>query len=91
MTFDITIHGRGGHGSRPDLSHNPIDCFAAVHAAMQQLPGGFEISKAEGGTSNNIIPNDLRFTCFCSDPDAEQLKNILNNLCSIYHCTVKFN
>lgn len=91
MNFDITIHGKGGHGSRPDNSHNPIECFPPVYAAMQQLPGGFTITKVEGGTSTNIIPNNLRFVGSCAAEDYAQLKNILNSLCGVYYCTVEFN
>ena len=29
--FDVTIHGKGGHGSRPDLARSPIDCFCEIH------------------------------------------------------------
>src|SRR5699024_514921 len=25
LPFEVTIKGRGGHGSRPDLAHSPID------------------------------------------------------------------
>ncbi len=91
MNFDITIHGKGGHGSRPDLSHNPIECFPGVYAAMQQLPGGFTITKVLGGTSNNIIPNDLRFMGSCAEEDMQQLRHILESICPVYHCTVEFN
>lgn len=91
MEFTITIHGKGGHGSRPDNSRNPIECFPSAYAAMQQLPGGFTITKVAGGNANNIIPNDLHFTGSCTDEDFEQLKNILNSLCGVYFCTVEFD
>lgn len=90
MDFDITIHGKGGHGSRPDNSHNPIECFLPVYAAIQQLPGSVRITKVEAGNSANIIPNDLHFTGICANEDYEELKNILNSLCGVYHCTTEF-
>ena len=37
MEFHITIQGKGGHGSRPDLSYNPVDCFAAVYGGLQTI------------------------------------------------------
>ena len=37
MEFHITIQGKGGHGSRPDLSYNPVDCFAAVYSGLQTI------------------------------------------------------
>ena len=91
MTFEMIIHGKGGHGSRPDKSHNPIECFPPIYAAMQQLPGGCHITKVIGGNSTNIIPNDLLISGSCADGDAEQLKNICNSLCSANHCTVEFH
>lgn len=91
MQFDITIHGKGGHGSRPDNSYNPIECLPPVYAAMQQLPGGVRITSVVAGTSGNIIPNDLRFSGICADENYEQLKDIINNLCGVYHCTAEFN
>ena len=90
MQFDITIHGKGGHGSRPDKSHNPIECFPPIYAAMQQLPGGCHITKVIGGNSTNIIPNDLLISGSCAEEDYEELKNILNSLCGVYHCTAEF-
>ena len=37
MGFQITIEGQGGHGSRPDQSNNPIDCFVAIYQRLQAL------------------------------------------------------
>ena len=90
MNFEIIIHGKGGHGSRPDLSYNPIESFPMIYAAMQQLPGGFTVTKVEAGKSSNVIPNDLYFTGSCAEEDIQQLKNIVTSVCSIYHCTPEF-
>ena len=90
MHFEIIIHGKGGHGSRPDKSYNPIECFPPVYAAMQQLSGGVHVTKVTAGNSSNIIPNDLQIVGSCADEDYEELKNILNSLCGVYHCTVEF-
>lgn len=87
MEFDITIQGKGGHGSRPDLSHNPVDCFAAVYGALQTV--GCTITRVDGGTAGNIIPDALRFTGNCGNMEA--LKRILEHTCKIYHCTAVFN
>ena len=87
MEFDITIQGRGGHGSRPDLACNPIDCFSAVFGALQQV--GCQITHVDSGTAGNIIPDTLRFKGSCQDMDA--LRLILEHTCSIYHCSAIFN
>lgn len=87
MEFDITIQGKGGHGSRPDLSRNPIDCFAAVFGALQIV--GCRITHVNSGTAANIIPDALHFQGSCDDMDA--VKRILEHTCSIYHCTAVYN
>lgn len=94
--FELTIQGRGGHGSRPDLSINPIDCFAAIHTALNRLcPVGTElvIGRIDGGTSSNIIPDRLTFsaTFHYNDPAQEQtfradLQRICTTLCRNYGC-----
>lgn len=87
MEFDITIQGKGGHGSRPDLSRNPIDCFAAVYGALQTA--GCSVTFVDGGTAGNIIPDSLRFKGTCKDMDA--VKRILEHTCAVYHCTPVYN
>lgn len=87
MEFHIAIQGKGGHGSRPDLSHNPIDCFAAVYGALQTV--GCRITYVDGGTAANIIPDCLHFKGTCEDMNA--LKRILEHTCAIYHCTAVYN
>lgn len=87
MEFDITIQGKGGHGSRPDLSRNPIDCFAAVFGALQTL--GCKVTFVDSGTAGNIIPDYLRFKGSCQDVDA--VKRILEHTCAVYHCTSIYN
>ena len=68
--FDVTIEGRGGHGSRPDLAVSPIDCFCAIHQQMQALrmravaPDQvltYSLGVVEAGQQANVIPGSLRF------------------------------
>ncbi|MEA1903889.1 MAG: M20/M25/M40 family metallo-hydrolase [Actinomycetota bacterium] len=37
MTIRITLHGRAGHASRPDLTDNPIERLPAVLGAIERL------------------------------------------------------
>lgn len=87
MEFNITIQGKGGHGSRPDLGCNPVDCFAAVYGALQAV--GCEITNVDGGTAGNIIPEALYFQGTCKDMDA--VKRILEHTCAAYRCTAVFH
>ncbi len=68
--FDVTIHGRGGHGSRPDLAVSPIDCFSAIHQQLLALrmrtvePDKvltFSLGLVQAGEQGNVIPDTLRF------------------------------
>lgn len=68
--FDVTIHGRGGHGSRPDLAASPIDCFCAIHQQLSSLrmraikPDEvltYSLGTVHSGELSNVIPEKLRF------------------------------
>ena len=68
--FDVTIHGQGGHGSRPDLATSPIDCFCAIHQQLNALrmrvvePDQvltYSLGLVHSGEQSNIIPGLLRF------------------------------
>lgn len=64
------IIGRGGHGSRPDLSINPIDCMLAlldeIYKAPMKFthpfePVTFSIAKIQSGHVHNVIPDVAEF------------------------------
>ena len=68
--FDVTIEGKGGHGSRPDLAVSPVDCFCAIHQQLQALrmravaPDQvltYSLGVVEAGQQANVIPDSLRF------------------------------
>jgi len=68
--FDVTIHGKGGHGSRPDLAVSPIDCFCAIHQQVSALrmravkPDQvltYSLGLVQAGEQSNTIPDSLRF------------------------------
>jgi len=68
--FDVTIHGKGGHGSRPDLANSPIDCFCAIHQQLSSLrmratpPDQvltYSLGTVHSGELSNVIPENLRF------------------------------
>ena len=70
MGFNITIHGKGGHGSRPDQANSPIDCFVAIYNALQAArltkitpfkPLTLSVGLLKAGAVSNVIPNDLTF------------------------------
>ena len=69
--FEITLQGRGGHGSQPQLCRDPIVAGAALIGALQTVVargvgsgGGAVVSVCsfEAGTTNNVIPEVARMT-----------------------------
>lgn len=70
MRFRLTIKGHSGHGSRPDLACNTIDCFHLIYTAWQTLrmtrvrPDTsltWSVCSLHAGDSHNVIPDKL--TC----------------------------
>lgn len=68
--FRLAIHGRGGHGSRPDLACSPIDCFCAIHQQVNALrmrtvqPDQvltYSLGMVQSGEQSNVIPETLHF------------------------------
>ncbi|MGD8193063.1 amidohydrolase [Herbiconiux sp. P18] len=65
-SIDITIHGRGGHGSRPETTIDPIVLAAAIVLRLQtivarevapQETAVVTVGRLSAGTKNNIIPD----------------------------------
>ncbi len=66
---DITIHGRGGHGSAPQTTVDPIVIAARTVLALQTIvsrennpqdPAVVTVGSIHGGTRNNIIPDEVK-------------------------------
>ena len=102
MGFNIKIKGRGGHGSRPDMSISPVDCFVAVYNGMNTIrmrncdpynPITFSVGHIVSGTKGNIIPDELQFEGTVRLFDYEQgmrfrtaFLEMLENTCKAYGC-----
>ena len=64
--FRITLQGKGGHGSSPEICIDPITAGVHVHLALQELiarevPAAKEVAltvgKFAGGLAANVIPD----------------------------------
>ncbi len=104
--FDVTINGKGGHGSRPDQSINPIDAFVAIYQGMQSMrltsvdpykTLTYSVGLLEGGSIGNVIPQKVRFagTIRCFDRAVSKkfradLKHFIAKTCEAYNCTVTY-
>lgn len=71
QAFSITIEGKGGHGSRPDQSINPIDAFAAIYNYLENYRLAkvnpfetltYSVGVIDAGNVPNVIPQTLRFS-----------------------------
>ena len=65
----ITVRGRGGHGSQPHLSADPVPVACEIGLALQTMvtrqfdafdPVVVTIGRIAAGTKENIIPDDAR-------------------------------
>ncbi|MBR0113668.1 MAG: amidohydrolase [Firmicutes bacterium] len=106
VAFEIELTGKGGHGSRPDLSNNPIDCFVAIADSLKDIrmkeipptdPLTYNIGVVDGGTKRNIIPEKLFFTGTVRFYNAKmgllfknRVKEITETMAKLYRCTAEF-
>ncbi len=67
LTFDITVRGKGGHGSQPQICRDPIVAASHLVSAIQTVVSrglGFEggavvsVCKFQAGTTHNVIPDE---------------------------------
>ena len=70
----VTVHGRGGHASKPDLALDPIPAACEMVTALQTLvtrrfnvfdPVVITVGSFHAGTADNIIPDDATFLATC--------------------------
>lgn len=99
--------GRGGHGSRPDLSVNPVFAAAAAlgnlaSAAANQVESGeiltLGITSIQGGLAFNVIPDRARvlgsmryFKKAVGEQALLMLKNVFDHTAAIHRCTVEYD
>mgnify|MGYP000005405673 FL=1 len=69
-SFVIRLKGTFGHGARPDLANNPMDCFAALYQQLNEFRQRkvdpfecltFSLGFVHSGEKYNVIPEDLTF------------------------------
>ena len=67
--LDITVTGRGGHGSQPHHAADPIPVACEIVTALQVLvtrtfdifdPVDITVGSFHAGTTNNVIPDEAR-------------------------------
>lgn len=104
--FRVKIHGKSGHGSRPDMAHSPIECFVTIanelrayrmRAVAPEESLTYSFGCVEGGHEPNIIPEELTFagTARCTKNEdglsfRTVMKEIIEHTCRMYECTAEF-
>ena len=68
--FDVTVVGKGGHGSTPHLTRDPILAACQMVVALQQIPSRridpletviAPVCSFHSGDAPNVIPNEAKF------------------------------
>ena len=105
--FEIRITGRGGHAAMPHLCVDPIAAAAAVIQSAQHIVsrrvdpimgGVLSITRIEGGTTHNIIPESvyLQGTTRFLDPEAgialhEGFDEIVSGVAAAHGCAAEID
>jgi len=88
-SVDVTIRGRGAHGSRPEVSKDPIVLAAEFIMAIQTIvsrenspfdPAVVTVGSIHGGTKYNIIPDDVHLQLTIRTYKEEVRRHILASL-----------
>ncbi|WP_404437074.1 amidohydrolase [Microbacterium aerolatum] len=82
----VTLHGRGGHGSRPHTTIDPVVMAAATVMRLQTIAsreldprevGVVSVGSIHAGTKNNIIPADATLELSLRYPDDAARERVL--------------
>ena len=104
-TWDIVIHGKGGHGARPHVSVNPMLCAAALVQALTSIvpqetnalhPTVVGIGAIKAGEARNVVPDSCTMcgTVRCSNMDErsampERFRRIVEGTAAAWNCTAE--
>lgn len=92
--FDITLHGRGSHGARPQASRDPITIGAGLVKEMQEIVSRntdpthaavVSVTQFNAGSAYNVIPQTavLRGTFrYFEEADGEMIETRMRKLCA---------
>ncbi len=88
-SVDITVRGRGGHGSQPNTAVDPIVTAAKLILDLQTIvsreksptdPGVVTVGSIHGGTKHNIIPDEVKLQLTVRSYSAETRKLLLDSI-----------
>jgi amidohydrolase len=85
-TVNITIYGKGGHGASPESTVDPIVIAARMILTLQTIvsreikpgdPAVITVGYIQGGTKNNIIPDEVHLGLTVRSYTPEVRKHLL--------------
>jgi amidohydrolase len=88
-SVDVTLFGRGGHGSRPQDTVDPIVLSAQYILALQTLvsrrndpqqPAVVTVGAIHGGTKRNVIPDSVQLLLTVRSYSDETRTRLLNGI-----------
>ena len=94
--LDITVTGRGGHGSEPHHAADPIPAACEIVTALQvMVTRGFDIfdpvvitvGSFHAGTTNNVIPDEARLQVTIRSFSAESRARVRESVVRLVHQT----
>lgn len=107
FSYEVTLTGIGGHGSRPDKSNNPIDCFVSIYECIKSIRMNYieptviitnSMGMVKAGQVGNVIPQTLSFAGTCRFYDAAagnifktKLREVIEAQAALFGCTATLN
>ncbi len=91
-TVEVTIHGRGSHGAKPQASIDPIVIAASTVLRLQTIvarelnpldPAVVTVGSIHAGTRSNIIPDEAKLQITVRSYKDEVQKHILASIARI--------
>lgn len=85
----VTLHGRGGHGSRPHTTIDPVVMAAATVMRLQTIPsrevdpkeiGVVTVGSIHSGTKSNIIPAEAKLEISLRYATDEMREQVMANV-----------
>jgi amidohydrolase len=105
--FNLTIIGKGSHGSSPHLSIDPVVVGAAIVSALQSIvsrnvtPGDMtviSVGQFQAGNSPNVIPAEAKLAATIRTTSEEtrkmvetRIKEMVDNITKAYGATYKLD
>lgn len=101
--YEVTIHGKGGHGSSPQNANNPVPVACMLASALNQIlaekvspleKAVLTVAHINGGQYPNIIPDTVTlggnirtFNNALTQKVFDEIKKISEGICAASGCT----